>query len=128
MNVKVSTKVYPLRMVAYTHSSVDVTISITNLINEILWLECDIQMPETLSLSRNERVFNGRFRFGIINPKETIEKTIKIYGSVATYPDIYNIKLVVKVFNRYGERIGSADHRFNIRCIKSLDIENLGTA
>jgi len=124
MNVKVSTKVYPLRLAAYMHNSVDVIFSVTNTSNEVAWVESDILLPESLSLSGNERITKGRIRMGIVSPKETIDKTIKIYSNLATYPDIYPVKSVLKTFNRFGETRGNAEHRFHIRCVKLSDMEN----
>ncbi|MCD6227048.1 hypothetical protein J7J90_00975 [Candidatus Micrarchaeota archaeon] len=124
MEVNISTRLYPLRMIAYSHNSVDVTFTINNMTNEMLWLECDIKTPETLSLSKSDRICKGRFRFGIIGPKNIIEKTIKIYGNVATYPDVYNVKTTIKVFDRFGKERNNIDHKFNVRCIPQSDIKN----
>ncbi|MCC7570875.1 hypothetical protein KO465_06040 [Candidatus Micrarchaeota archaeon] len=123
MKIRVSTKIYPLRVIAYTNTSVDVTFFLQNQLNEILWLECDMEIPENLSLSNKSRVTKGRMRIGIMGPRDTIEKPIKIYSTPITYPDVYNIKCNIRVFNRFGAELDSVDHRFNIRCIKSNEME-----
>ncbi|MCX8174631.1 MAG: hypothetical protein N3E51_00285 [Candidatus Micrarchaeota archaeon] len=115
-----STRFYPLRMVAYVRNEVEMEVSVRNGGKEERWVECDVSVPEAVSLAPDRLLSKGRMRVGIVLPGEKISKKIKIYGGASSYPDTYVIRLT---FYGYGKD-GTIEERYEVK--SDLRCEKLG--
>ncbi len=116
MGFRISPRFSPLRLTAFARSEVELSIEIENTGEESCWTECDVILPEALSLARDRDLAKGRLRVGIINAGEILTGKCKIYGGSNSYPDIYSIKLVVYGFGKDGAINQREERKTELRC------------
>ena len=80
-------------MSAYIRNEVEMEVTVRNEGQEERWVECDISIPEAISLAPDRSLCKGRMRVGIALPRDKISKKIKIYGGASSYPDTFIIRL-----------------------------------
>ncbi len=112
---QISPSLHPIRLTAYMRTGVELTIEIENLTDSPAWTECDVILPDAVSLAPDRDLQKGRLRIGIINPKEVLTGKCKIYSSARTYPDSYPVKLIAYAFGRDGAIIGREERRTEVR-------------
>jgi len=81
-------------MTAYVRNEVEMEVSVKNEGDSPRWVECDIAIPEAISLAPDRLLAKGRMRIGICLPRERISKKIKIYGGASSYPDTFAIRMM----------------------------------
>jgi len=113
---RVSTKFYPIRLNAFMRNEVELTIEIENTGKEPLWSECDVIVPAAISLASDKELGTGRIRVGIVNPQEIRTGKCKIYGSAKSYPELYQIKIVVYGFGKDGAITARDEKSVELRC------------
>ena len=111
-----STRFSPIRMVAYSRNEVEMEISVKNEDGEPRWVECDLSIPEAISLAPDRTLSKGRIRVGIVLPGTRITKKIKIYGGASSYPDTYTIRLTFFGFSKDGVIAERSESRADLRC------------
>ncbi|MEM2974602.1 MAG: hypothetical protein QW112_03200 [Candidatus Micrarchaeia archaeon] len=116
--LKISSKFYPVRVIAFTRNETEMDITIENEGKEICWVEADIALPEGLSLASDRSLRNGRLRVGIIFPDESRTARCKIYAGSETYPSIYNISIVGYAYGKDGMISGKSEARADLRCAR----------
>jgi hypothetical protein len=114
--LKVATSFYPLRLMAFTKSEVELTFEITNESNETYWTECSVQVPSVLSLVPDKDLATGKKRIGLIAPGETATGKCKIYSTARTYPDVHEIKITTFGYSRDGAVGARDDRKADLRC------------
>ncbi len=114
--VSIRTEFYPLRLIAYQRSSVDLIFKISNRSSSVLWIEADVILPNTLSLSEDKQIPRARIRLGLVGSQGELVRPVKIYGNVNTYPDTYKIVYKVRGFDRYGMFKGEWEGHCYLRC------------
>lgn len=107
---------YPIKLNAYSRSEVELTIDVENLSSDLCWAECDVVLPQEISLAPDKSLTKGRLRIGIINAKERQSGKCKIYSTLNAYPSVYTVSLVVYGFGRDGAVIGRDEKKTDIRC------------
>lgn len=112
----VKPRFYPIRLLAHMRSNSELTISVTNNCGELLWLECEVIVPEILSLAPDKDVAHGRVRGGIVAPGETGECKCKIYGSPITEPGSHEVKIAVYGYGKDGSLAGKDEKSAELRC------------
>lgn len=112
----ITTRFFPIRMNAYIRNEVEMTVEIENRENEERWVECDISIPEAISLAADRTLTKGRIRVGIIKPGEILSKKVKIYGGASSYPDIYTIRITAYGFGRDGAIAIREEKKAELRC------------
>jgi len=112
----ISTKFYPIRLNAFMRNEVELSIEIENTGNDPLWCECDVLLPDAISLAPDKDLEKGRLRVGIVNPTEIRTGKCKIYGSAKSYPELYPIKVVVYGFGKDGAITARDDKTVELRC------------
>jgi len=116
--IKVAAEFYPIRMPAYRKDTIDLILNIENSSPEPMWVECDLTLPDQLSLSDGKKITKGRIRLGLLMPTQNLSRPIKVYGSVITYPDVYSIPVSVYCYNRHGQQEARHDTTASLRCEK----------
>jgi uncharacterized membrane protein len=101
--LSLSTKFYPIRVLAHMRNEAELNIIIENKGGEPFWVETDVILPSNvLSLAPDKELLNGRLRAGIIFPKESRSVRCKVYAGGQTYADTYNIGVIAYAYNREG--------------------------
>ncbi len=108
----------PIRMTAYIRNEVEMEVSVKNEGQEPRWVECDVSIPEAISLAPDRALSKGRMRIGIALPKEKISKKIKIYGGASSYPDTYVLRLTFYGYEKDGTIAERYEVKPELRCIR----------
>lgn len=80
------------------------------------WCECDLLVKHPLSLAHDKVLDIGRTRVGIIEPKQSIEKRIKIYTRPNNYPGEYELNLTAYLYDKEGIISERIDRKETIIC------------
>lgn len=118
MGYRISPRFYPIRLNAHMRNEVELSIEIENTGEQSCWTECDVIVPEALSLAPNRELQKGRLRIGIIAPGEILTGKCKLYGGANSYPDVYTIKLVVYGFGKDGAITQREEKKAELRCVQ----------
>ncbi|VVB66161.1 Uncharacterised protein [Candidatus Gugararchaeum adminiculabundum] len=113
---QINHRFYPLRLNAFVRNEVELTIELENEANDIIWSECDIIVPEAVSLAPDRELTKGRVRVGIMRPREVLTKKCKIYGSARSYPEVYPVRIIAYGFGNDGSIVGREEKRIDLRC------------
>lgn len=108
----------PIRLAAYVRNEVEMELSVKNEGGEPRWVECDLIVPEAISLAPDRLLSKGRMRIGIVLPRERISKKIKIYGGASSYPDSYTLRLTFYGYGADGTIAERYDIKSELRCEK----------
>jgi len=106
----------PIRMTAYIRNEVEMEIAVRNEGNAARWVECDVSLPEAVSLAPDRMLTKGRMRVGIVLPGGKISKKIKIYGGASSYPDTYVLRLTIFGYSESGVVEERYDIKADLRC------------
>ena len=106
----------PIRMIAYMRNEVEMDVSVKNDGFEPRWVECDVQIPEAVSLAPDRLLSRGRIRIGIVLPRERLEKKVKIFGGASSYPDTYVLRLTFFGYGKDGSIAERAEIKADLRC------------
>ena len=109
-------KFFPIRMAAYRRGEVELEIAVENSTNDDKWVECDVVIPEAISLAPDKTLTKGRLRVGIVKPGGRASKKLKIYGGASSYPDDYSVRLTMFGFGRDGVISEREEKRSFLRC------------
>lgn len=113
-----STHFTPIRMTAFVRNEVEMEVTVRNEGQEERWVECDLSIPEAVSLAPDRMLSKGRMRVGIVLPRGRISKKIKIYGGASSYPDTYTIRLTFFGYGKDGTIAERSEMRSDLRCEK----------
>ena len=107
---------FPIRLTAFSQNHVEMEVAVVNNTNEIYWLECDVELPDAISLAPDRKLSKGRSRIGIVGPKGRVTKRVKIYGGASSYPDIYKVNLTAYGFDQQGVIQTRNNRKVKLRC------------
>ena len=113
-----STHFSPIRMAAYVRNEVEMDVLVRNEGEEPRWVECDVAVPDAVSLAPDRSLSKGRMRIGIVLPRGRISKKMKIYGGASSYPDTYAIRLTVFGYGADGAISERYELKSELRCDK----------
>lgn len=111
-----STHFSPIRMAAYARNEVEMEVLVRNEGGEPRWVECDVTVPEAVSLAPDRSLPKGRMRMGIVLPRDRISKKMKIYGGASSYPDTYAIRLIIFGYGVDGSIAERCELKSELRC------------
>ncbi|MEM2909352.1 MAG: hypothetical protein QXT05_02925 [Candidatus Bilamarchaeaceae archaeon] len=114
--IKLLLRMHPDVLFAYTQNYVNMIIRTENHSTEPFWCEVDVRVPDGISLSSHNELKKGRIRMGILSKKEFVEKSVKIYGSTYTMPQVYQIEATLYAFNKDGVIDGRLEKKIELRC------------
>lgn len=106
----------PIRLSAYVRNEVEMEVSVKNEGHEPLWVECDLTIPEAISLAPDRLLAHGRMRIGIALPGEKISKKIRIYAGASSYPDTYTLRLTFFGYGKDGTIAQRCELKADLRC------------
>ena len=111
-----TTRFSPIRLTAHTRNEIELEITVKNDGVSPNWIECDVIVPEAISLASDKLLIKGRTRVGIAIPQGSISKKVRIYGNASTYPDSYLIRLTVFAFGSDGVVAQQQETKAYLRC------------
>jgi len=115
--LKIKTKFYPIRILAYLKNEAELNIDIENNGIDLYWVEIDVVLPNnSLSLAPDKELLKGRIRGGIVFSNDNRTVRCKIYGNPGTYPDTYRIKLIAYAFDKEGVIVSREETKTELRC------------
>jgi len=114
--VKASLRVHPPVLFCYMPNHVELIIRAENHSAKSYWVESEIFVPERLSLSPENHLEKGRVRVGILEKKEFVEKSVKVYANVYTNPQIYRCNVAIFFYDKNGVIAERLDKTIDIRC------------
>jgi hypothetical protein len=80
------------------------------------WCECEIAVKSPLSLAGDRELDAGRTRIGIVKPKESKSKQVKLYTRPNNFPDSYNVGITTFVYGEDGTIAERLEQTENIVC------------
>jgi len=114
--VKASLRVHPPVLFCYGPNHVELIIRAENYTKGTCWVEAEIIVPEKLSLSPENQLGKGRIRIGILDKKEFLEKSVKVYANVYTNPQIYRCIVTLFFYDKNGVIAERLDKSIDVRC------------
>ncbi len=114
--IKLSLRNHPDVLFCYSKNHIEVIIRVENPGKEPLWAEADISVPEKLSLAPGTELQKGRVRVGIVNGKEFLEKSVRVFGNAYTNPQMYRCDVTLYVFNHDGIIESRMEKSIDLRC------------
>jgi len=114
--VNLSLRCHPEVLFGYSSSHVELILRVENNTLHPLWAEADVNVPEHISLAPGAPLKKGRVRVGIIGKKEFLEKSVRVYSTTLTSPQIYRCNITLYVFNKDGVIDTRLEKPVDIRC------------
>jgi hypothetical protein len=114
-----STHFSPIRMTAYVRNEVEMEVSVKNEGGEPRWVECDVSIPEAISLAPDRMLSKGRLRIGVALPGERASKKVRLFGGASSYPDTYTIRLTIFGYGKDGTIAERYELKSDLRCERS---------
>lgn len=114
--VKASLRIHPQVLFCYGPNHVELIIRAENHSAKAYWVEAEVFVPERLSLSPENNLEKGRVRVGMLNKKEFIEKSVRVYANVYTHPQIYRCNVAIFFYDKNGVISERLDKTIDIRC------------
>jgi len=112
----IATRFYPIRLTAFMRNEVELSVEIENKSPSPLWTECDVTVPEAVSLAPDKELHRGRLRIGIISSGEILTGKCKVYANSRSYPDTFTVKLTAYGFGKDGAITAREDKKADLRC------------
>ena len=106
----------PVRLVAFRSNAVVMETTVMNKGSEPYWIECDVELPDAVSLAPDSKVSKGRSRLGIVHPNGVLNRSIKIYGGPGSYADTYTVRLTFYGYDSKGVIALRTERRASLRC------------
>ena len=114
--VNISLRCHPEVLFGYSADHIELILRVENDGEHPVWVEADVTMPELVSLAPSNPLRKGRVRIGIIGKKEFLEKSVRVYGTRLTAPQVYRGNVVLYVFNKDGIIDTRLEKPVDIRC------------
>ncbi|MBI2079916.1 hypothetical protein HYT84_04060 [Candidatus Micrarchaeota archaeon] len=114
--VNLTLRTHPPVLFSYSPNHIEIIIRVENDSDNHYWTEADIIVPEKLSLSPDNTLKKGRVRIGIVEKKQYMEKSVKVYGNTYSNPQIYRCKVVGYYYNKDGVIDARVEKPIDIRC------------
>lgn len=113
--IKLGIRTHPDVLFAYIKNHVELIMRVENREKETVWVETEVKVPDKLSLGPNSELGRGRVRIGIIEKKEYIEKSVRVYADNYTVPQVYRGTVILYAFNKNGIIHDRIEKPFDIR-------------
>jgi hypothetical protein len=114
--VDLSLRCHPAVLFGCSSSHVELIMKVENSSDHPVWAEADVIVPENISLAPDAHLKKGRVRVGIVNHKEFLEKSVKVYSTSLTSPQIYRCNVVLYVFDKDGVIETRLEKPVDVRC------------
>jgi len=118
-----SLRVHPPVLFSYSLNHVDLIVRAENNSQSVHWVEAEVNVPEKLSLAPENSLTKGRVRVGILEGKEFIERSVRIFANVYTNPQMYRCKVTLFFYDKNGTIEKRVEKSIDIRCeIKKKEV------
>ncbi len=117
--VDISVNVDPPVLKAFVRNEASVSIAFSNESESTYWCECEVKVASPLTLAHDRDLNSGMTRVGILKPKGSMEKKIKVYTSSNSFPDTYDVSVTAFLYDDTGSIAQRIDHKFGIECAES---------
>ena len=114
--VKLTLRTHPEVLFGYSSNHVELILRVENEGDQPLWTEADVAVPEHLSLHPGNSLSKGRVRVGIVGKKEFLEKSVRVYSSSYTNPQMYKCNVTLYTFDKDGVIEKRLEKSINLRC------------
>lgn len=114
--IELSARIHPNVLFAYCQNFVNLIIRVENRSNDIFWCEADVKVPDNLSLNPTSELSKGRVRIGILEKKEFIEKSVRVFAGQYTPPQVYQVNITLYLFNKDGIIETRLEKKIEIGC------------
>jgi len=114
--VSLQVRVHPDVLFCYSTHFVELILRVENPSDDPVWAEADINVPDSLSLGPDSELRKGRVKVGIIEGKQSIEKSIRVFGNAYTGPQMYRCSITMFVFSKDGTIESRIEKAKDIRC------------
>ncbi|MEW6748759.1 MAG: hypothetical protein AB1295_03570 [Candidatus Micrarchaeota archaeon] len=114
--VKLSLRAHPEVLFGYSSNHVELILRVENEGKQPLWAEADVTVPEHLSLHPVNSLRKGRVRVGIVGRREFLEKSVRVYATSYTAPQMYKCGVVLYSFDKDGVIETRLEQSLNLRC------------
>lgn len=114
--VNLGLRCHPEVLFGYSTSYVELILRVENSGEHPVWAEADVSVPELISLAPGGPLKKGRVRIGIIGKKEFLEKSVRVYSSSLTSPQVYRCNVTLYVFSKDGVIDTRLDKPVDVRC------------
>ncbi len=89
-----------LRPFVFNEAELHITLS-TNSVSSC-WVEATVTVPRPLSLAPDRDLETGKMLFGILGQGKSQEKRVKVFAKGDIYPNIYDVKITLFVYDENG--------------------------
>lgn len=114
--VNLDLRMHPNVLFCYNSNYVELIIRVENRGKHHVWAEADIKTPEKISLSPDNNLRKGRVRIGIVDSKQFLEKSVRIYAGKYTNPQMYRCGVTLYTYNKDGIIESRLEKAINVRC------------
>jgi len=117
-NIKVGASFKPERLKAYTKNENLMLLTLENSDeSHSYWCECKVDVKSPLSLAHDVELNEGITRVGIIKPKSKLEKQVRFYTRPNNFPDNYDLKVTLFVYDEDGAIAERLESKHTIQCV-----------
>jgi hypothetical protein len=114
--VNLSLRCHPDVLFGYSTHHIELILRVENNGDHPIWAEADVSVPEHISLSPNNSLKKGRLRIGIVGKNEFLEKSVRVYSTSYTQPQMYKCGVTLYAFSRDGVIESRMEKSHNLRC------------
>ncbi len=95
-------QIMPEHMKAFAFNEAEMKITLSTNGTNACWVEATVAVPKPLSLAPDRALETGKMLFGILGNGAEREKKVKIFAKGDVYPNIYNVKITLFVYDESG--------------------------
>ncbi|MGC8495695.1 MAG: hypothetical protein ACP5RM_00265 [Candidatus Micrarchaeia archaeon] len=116
-NIGINTSVEPSVLRAYSKNEATLSMRFENGYDDkILWCECEIHVEKPLSLAHDRELLLGKTRIGIIKPRGSISKQVKLFTQPNNYPSDYNYSIILYAYDEDGAIAERQEYKSMVKC------------
>jgi hypothetical protein len=116
-NIQINANVEPNVLKAYSKNEAMLSMHFENKYEDkILWCECEIHVEKPLSLAHDKELLLGKTRIGIIKPRGTISKQVKLFTLPNNYPAEYNYSIILYAYDEDGAIAERQEYKNLVKC------------
>lgn len=116
VNANITVLFDPEKLKAYAKNEASMDIVLTSASDQHYWCECEVFVKAPLSLANDKELSGAKLRIGILRPRGTKEKKIKLYTRPNNFPDPYNVNIVAYLYDEDGAIAERIEQNTDIMC------------
>ncbi|MGC8670019.1 MAG: hypothetical protein ACP5TL_02610 [Candidatus Micrarchaeia archaeon] len=121
--IEIDAHVEPTTLKAYSKNEAILKVNFKNADGERhLWCESEVHVENPLSLAPDRNLQAGKTRIGILHPKSSIEKQVRVYTLPNNFPDDYKYNIITYVYDEEGAIVERVEYSNTVKCVDGKDI------